>query len=196
MLAAAGGLVILGALARGESAIACPEGTSRAEAEPPAGREQWCERLDRSGTRTRHGPYRASYPDGRPKIQGQFVEGRKAGRWTFWYGNGILFGSGVKREEGEFQNGKEHGLWSRWYDFNVKWEEGEYREGLRDGTWTSWYPVGAKAREGDYRGDREVGVWRSWSPRGEECSPEDHGAPEHAIVDPEGLAAVDREGVS
>lgn len=157
--------------------IACPEGTIRAETRPPAGREQWCERRDQDGKSIRHGPYRAWYADGGLKIEGQFLEGQKSDRWTFWHGNGLLYGKGAKKEEGEFRHGKEHGLWTRWYDFNVKLEEGEYRDGVKHGRWTFWYQIAQKAREGEYWDDQEVGVWLRWNQKGEVCAPEDLGSP-------------------
>ncbi len=187
VVTAVGGLVVLTAmLSRGGPAIACPGGTALTEARPPAGREQWCERLDQSGNRVRHGPYRAWYPDGRIKIEGQFVEGDKSGRWTFWHGNGLWDGKGQKKEEGEFRAGKEHGVWTRWYSLGPKRDEGEYRDGVKRGRWAFWYELGQKEREGQYLDGQEVEVWLRWNQNGNVCPPEDRGTAVQRSDDPEG----------
>lgn len=190
VLTAVTGLAVLTTLlSRGESGIACPRGTALTGARPPAGREQWCEKLDQSGNRVRHGPYRAWYPDGRIKIEGQFVEGDRSGRWTFWHGNGLWDGKGQKKEEGEFRAGKEHGLWTRWYSLGPKRDEGEYRDGVKRGRWASWHELGQKEREGQYLDGQEVGVWRRWNQKGEACPPEDRGTPAPASGDQGGVVS-------
>jgi hypothetical protein len=177
-----GGVVLAVIRSRGELLVTCPDGTVLAEARPPVGREQWCERLP-LGIDRRHGPYRAWYPDGRVKIEGQFVNGRKAGRWVFWHGNGILNGKGVKREEGEFREGREHGRWTRWRDSDITLEEGEYRDGVRHGLWRRYSVLGIKEAEGQYSEGAESGVWYRWNEKGESCPPEDHGAPIRRLDD-------------
>jgi hypothetical protein len=157
--------------------IACPPGAVRVEARPPAGLEEWCERRDPAGTPVRHGAYRAFYPGGRLKVEGQFDEGLRVGGWTYWHGNGIGPGRGQKKEEGEYRAGREHGRWTRWHSLGPRREEGEYRQGVRQGRWTFWSELGQILREGEYRDGQEVGVWRAWSPSGTACPPEDRGAP-------------------
>jgi hypothetical protein len=182
------GIASLFGLPAVDAGITCPAGTTAADARPPAGREEWCERVGRDGSRIRHGPYRAWYPDGRLKIEGQFVEGDKSGHWTFWHGNGLWYGRGQKKEEGEFRAGREDGRWIRWYSLGPKRDEGGYRNGVRQGRWTFWHELGQKDREGDYRDGQETGIWLRWNKKGEDCGPEDQGMPI--------LPSDDRAGVS
>jgi hypothetical protein len=182
------GLAMLLGLPAVNADVTCSGGTAVVEARPPAGREEWCERRGAAGRPIRQGPYRAWYPNGRLKIEGEFLDGEKSGRWTFWHGNGLWPGRGQKKEEGEYRQGREQGTWTRWYSLGPKRDEGNYRDGIRQGRWTFWHELGQKAREGDYRDGREAGVWLRWSKQGEPCAPEEHGTPL--------AAADDRAGVS
>jgi hypothetical protein len=167
-LSAAAAIVLVPAIRHGldEPPLTCPAGATRVEARPPAGPEAWCERAGR-----REGPYRAWYPKGRLKIEGAYAEGKKAGRWTYWHGNGILGGRGQRKEEGEYRDGKEHGPWTRWHALGPRLEAGPYVDGRREGRWTTWSEIGVKLAEGEYREDREIGAWLRWSARGEPCRP-------------------------
>lgn len=53
-----------------------------------------------------------------------YVDGRRFGRWTFYWYN-----SGKKRAEGHFRGGK------------------------REGTWRCWSPAGQLVNQGEYRSD-------------------------------------------
>jgi hypothetical protein len=182
------GLASLLRLPSVDAALTCPGGTL-VEARPPAGREEWCARRSADGRAIRHGPYRAWYPDGRLKIEGEFVEGEKSGRWTFWHGNGLWYGRGQKKEEGEYRHGREQGSWTRWYSLGPKRDEGGYQAGVRQGRWAFWHELGQKDREGEYRDGREAGVWLRWTKQGEACGPEDHGLPAQASDDRAGVSA-------
>jgi hypothetical protein len=165
-----GTAALAGLLARApaDHSLACPAGTARVEARPPAGPEAWCERDGR-----RDGPYRAWYPRGRLKIEGAFADGRKTGRWTYWHGNGLHRRlAGQKKEEGEYRDGREQGRWTRWHALGPKREEGGYVDGRREGRWTVWSEIGVKLAEGEYRDDHETGTWLRWSAKGEPCPPE------------------------
>jgi hypothetical protein len=64
--------------------IGCPLGAERMGQPPPAGFEQWCQRLDEKRNYVRHGSYNSWYENGQKKIQGKYVMGRRHGTWTMW----------------------------------------------------------------------------------------------------------------
>jgi len=169
------GLVVL--RARADAPVACPEGARRVEARSPSGLEQWCERPGQAGRVVRDGPYRAWYPSGRLKIEGQLADGLKTGAWTYWHGNGIAGGRGQASEAGEYRAGREHGRWMRWHSLGSPREAGEYRDGVRQGRWAVWSEIGVPLGEGEYRDGQRTGVWQRWNAKGEACPPEDVGPP-------------------
>jgi hypothetical protein len=163
------------------STIRCPAGTRMVEVAPPAGREQWCES---DGTGVRQGAYRAWFANGRLKIEGQFLDGEKSGRWRSWHGNGLWFGNGQPSEEGAFAKGREEGVWTRWHRNGARFEEGEYRGGRRQGRWRVWYHSGELEREGQYRDSMPYGVWTSRTVTGEACDSVDLGPPPRTAGEP------------
>jgi hypothetical protein len=75
----------------------CPEGASLAGAAPPAGSALWCQLPSGS----RHGHYLRWYPSGKRAEEGEFLNGKKNGRWTEFYEDGsererTLWRRGVK----------------------------------------------------------------------------------------------------
>lgn len=111
----------------------------------------WCERTGG----VKHGPWRETWPTGKPKAEGRYDAGKRDGVWI------------------------EHDL-DGW-----KAERSEYRRGKFHGTWTSWYPSGRIKSVGTYVDGKPVGAWRSWyrdgtlSSEGRWVNGELHGADTH-----------------
>ena len=76
------------------------------------------------------------YPDGQKRIEGEYREGKREGKWTYWYNNGN------------------------------KWSEAVYKAGLRDGKSTVWHENGRKYYEGNYSAGERTGRWRFWDEEG------------------------------
>jgi hypothetical protein len=75
----------------------CPEGASLAGAPPPSGTALWCQLP--SGAR--HGRYLRFFSSGKRAEEGEFLNGKKNGRWTEFYEDGsprerTLWRRGVK----------------------------------------------------------------------------------------------------
>ena len=66
----------------------CPQGSTLRGTPPPRGRTQWCEGADLFGVVRRNGPFRAWHKNGRLRTTGQFVDGKRQGRWTTYDENG------------------------------------------------------------------------------------------------------------
>jgi antitoxin component YwqK of YwqJK toxin-antitoxin module len=111
------------------------------------------------------GHWKATYADGRLLGEGEFVNGKRHGKWTRWYAPGEapmfdnpLYGRSYAWffSEAYFDNGVLHGPWVV-MDGNKKvlsiWE---FRGGKQDGPWVWYYPTGAKRREAIYAGGQLV----------------------------------------
>ena len=81
---------------------------------------------------------------GKKKMEGQYKNGLKNGRWTYWYENR------QKKEEGTYKDGKKDGAIAEWYESGQKKYEGTYKgvdgygDSIKDGKWTDWYDNGQK----------------------------------------------------
>ena len=93
--------------------------------------------------------------------EGEWVDGKRHGKWTLWYGNG------VRMSEGEFWEGKPIGKWTYWHENGARLREGEYTGGLEEGEWTTWYETARKKEQGPYRAGRRHGTrpWPGWCTR-------------------------------
>jgi antitoxin component YwqK of YwqJK toxin-antitoxin module len=76
------------------------------------------------------------------------------------------YDNGVKQYEGAVKNGKREGKWAYWYNNGSPWSECEYKEGRKDGRTTVWYENGYKRYEGFYKDDERSGKWTYWDEKG------------------------------
>jgi hypothetical protein len=72
------------------------------------------------------------YKNGQNKEIGNFKDGKRVGKWTWWHNNG------QKRQEGNFKDGKAGGKWTWWYENGQKQAETNYKDGKEDGKGTGW----------------------------------------------------------
>ena len=72
----------------------------------------------------------STYPNGKKKMEGLSIQGRKEGMWTTWYQNGN------KETEGNYYKGTQTGEWGYYYEDGegVEWV-GESYKGKRTGVW-------------------------------------------------------------
>ena len=68
--------------------------------------------------------------------------------------------------EGEFKNGKRDGKWTFWYENGNKWSEGFFKDGKSEGKRTTYYENGKIRYEAFYRSDERVGTWRFYDENG------------------------------
>jgi len=67
-----------------------------------------------------------------------------------------------KKLEGEYKDMKRDGKWTYWYENGNKWSEGHYKMGVDNGVKTVWYENGEKYYEGKTKDGERVGVWLFW----------------------------------
>jgi antitoxin component YwqK of YwqJK toxin-antitoxin module/predicted esterase len=122
------------------------------------------------------------YENGQNRCEGEFLDGKKDGKWTYWYDNG------AKEMEEEYVKGKPHGDWTYWDKDGEKlgvgeffygtgmwrqWYKGEkkermerYNQGNRHGNWSYWHENGKIRYQSEYRLDQPHGRWSGWTKYG------------------------------
>ncbi|MBO2012462.1 toxin-antitoxin system YwqK family antitoxin [Hymenobacter negativus] len=85
----------------------------------------------------RNGPYKSTFPNGKPDRVGEFRAGRSHGEWLLHYPNGQLL------------------------------QKGSYRDGEEEGEWTSYFPNGQVEWVQHYDAGELHGLSRRFNPAGE-----------------------------
>lgn len=105
-----------------------------------------------------------TYADGTPKVvkyyAGEGLE-KTMVKEAFFYPDGSL------RMEGEYKEGLKHGKWISFYNNGNNWSEGFYKLGINDGKTITWHENGQKYYEGSYADGKRSGVWKFWDEKGE-----------------------------
>ncbi len=115
-----------------------------------------------------------SYPDGSPKRVCVYLgkgEGREMIRETTYYPNKQM------QMDGRYVNGKRDGKWMYWYENGTVWSEGFYLKGKADGKRTTYFENGKIRYEGSYKEDLRVGKWSFFDETGRLLQEVDYSAP-------------------
>jgi antitoxin component YwqK of YwqJK toxin-antitoxin module len=99
------------------------------------------------------------YANGTPKII-KYYKGE--GRSKTMVKEAFYYPDGQVRMEGEYKEGSKHGRWVSFYQNGNKWSEGNYNEGTKDGKTITWHENGQKYYEGAYKNGERSGVWKFW----------------------------------
>jgi antitoxin component YwqK of YwqJK toxin-antitoxin module len=93
----------------------------------------------------RHGPFRQYFKNGMVACEGEFVQGRKTGVWTYFLANGQV------KAVGRYADDLLVGDWE-WYRENGQlMQTGSFStEGLKHGRWRRYDPAGALLDETDF----------------------------------------------
>lgn len=92
--------------------------------------------------------------------EGEVIDGKEVGPWTFWYENGNV------QTKGFFINGQPDSTWL-WYTETGKLSKsGSYKNGLEDGVWLTYHENGTLSDSGSFVGSRMVSLWKSWYDNG------------------------------
>jgi antitoxin component YwqK of YwqJK toxin-antitoxin module len=107
---------------------------------------------------------------------GEFKNGLREGKCTSYRDR-------QKQEEGNYLDGKQAGKHTRWYVTGQKQKEGNYLDGKQAGKHTRWYVTGQKQKEGNYLDGKLVGKFTQWHQNGgkkgaQPTSPEENKRPE------------------
>lgn len=81
---------------------------------------------------------------------------------AFFYENGQKRMEGEYNREG-----KKDGKWTYWYENGNKWSEGYFSEGLNHKERTTWHENGNLHYTGVYDKGKRVGVWKFYNEEGE-----------------------------
>lgn len=78
-----------------------------------------------------------------------------------------FYKNGKLRMEGKLINGKREGVWKSYYEDGNLWSVGMYVNGKRQGTGVVFYSNGKKYMEGDYKDDVRDGKWFFYNEKGD-----------------------------
>ena len=90
------------------------------------------------------------HDNGTKSVEGQFVNGKQQGIWTFYHENGKLF------RTGKYVDGRADGQWVIWREDGSKWSEQTYINGQLNGVETRWHPNGQKQSEATWQGGKTI----------------------------------------
>jgi hypothetical protein len=99
------------------------------------------------------------HDNGAKSVEGQFVNGKQQGVWTFYHENGKLF------RTGKYVDGRADGQWAIWRDDGSKWSEQTYINGQLNGVETRWHPNGQKQSEATWQGGKTIAK-QEWDEQG------------------------------
>lgn len=99
-----------------------------------------------------HGPYVDFHSTGQKQSEGQYHDGARSGRWTFWDVNG------VKSGETNFSGGDYHGERTQYFANGKPRMIEQYTKGRRDGLVQEYSEDGKLIRQVQYKDDRQVSV--------------------------------------
>lgn len=68
--------------------------------------------------------------------------------------------------DGEYVDGKKEGRWVSYYANGNKMSEGAYRQGLKEGHWLQYWPGGQVKSEGTFSGGKFTGYYVCWHDNG------------------------------
>lgn len=122
----------------------------------------------KNGNFVHNNPHREFHPNGKISGIGNLEEGRKIGKWTYFYENGM------KESEGDYGT------------YTYQHEHGDFYFSIKIGIWKYWYNTGNKKAEGKYDGqvieemnfskDAQTakalrkGNWQYFNPKGDTIS--------------------------
>jgi len=125
----------------------------------------------------RQGSWQGTYPSGRVRYQGQFIDDRPTGTFRYFHNDGSLraelfhtpgndtvsavyFHRNRQRMAlGQFVNNQRVGPWRFFSDMGVKLAENNYENGALQGKSVTFFPGGAIAETVEYMHNEKDGAW-------------------------------------
>lgn len=93
------------------------------------------------GEELRHGKWQEWYPNGQPKMSGQYNHDKKVGQFTYWHSNG------QKAAEGQYLADKHEATWVWWHQNGQKSVTGSFQNGLLVDQWRWWAEDGKLTKQ-------------------------------------------------
>lgn len=107
-----------------------------------------------------HGPFKDVDEKGRLRREGNYVMGKKDGKWLEYFTDGKLI------SEVEYDNDKLNGVARYYYDNGTPKTESHYTGGKRNGSHITWYENGKIREEGRYAMDERDSIWKKYDHSG------------------------------
>jgi antitoxin component YwqK of YwqJK toxin-antitoxin module len=120
------------------------------------------------------------YPSGKVRAEGRYRNGKRSGKWQFYYPDGQLeqigifnnkgeyngdwvwyYPSGAVRIEQAFIDGMEDGAFREYAEDGTIIAQGDYIEGLQHGDWVIY--TGLEQTEGRFKDGERHGKWKTYS---------------------------------
>ena len=99
------------------------------------------------------------HDNGTKSVEGQFVNGKQQGIWTFYHENGNRF------RTGQYVDGRADGQWIIWREDGSNWSEQTYVSGQWNGVETRWHSNGQKQSEATWQGGKTIAK-QEWDEKG------------------------------
>ncbi|NVO31653.1 PD40 domain-containing protein [Hymenobacter lapidiphilus] len=100
------------------------------------------------------------YPDGKPHVWKELLNGEASGTWLEWYPSGAI------RYRAAWWQGKGHGTWEYFYPTGLRESAEVYEQDLLVGLASRYHPNGQLATEGSYLRGQRHGYVRTFAPDG------------------------------
>lgn len=131
--------------------LTCPAGTVQKGGKVSKDQGTFCVKAAQAGNEpVLHGPYIDFWANGQKQSEGQYLDGARSGRWTFWDANG------VKTGETEFVAGDYSGTRVEYYSNGNKKLEQMWVKGKKEGLETAYAEDGKKIYEAEFKGGQSV----------------------------------------
>lgn len=147
------------------------------------------------GRQVRHGGFLRNHPNGRPAVEGRYLNGRPVGIWSWWDDEGHLLRQ--IRKDGQFEEqlfgedihdpntvyvntakqrvaqgilkfDKGHGRWSYWFPDGMLKAQGNFLGGIPEGRWVTYYEDGQIRGIDEYQLGLPHGLYMRAYPSGQE----------------------------
>ncbi|MEQ8907784.1 MAG: hypothetical protein RIC95_01205 [Vicingaceae bacterium] len=100
------------------------------------------------------GLWETYYLNGQLKSKGEYLDGKKYGKWSYYFQNGTLEQEGFYDKNGEFT-----GTWKWYYDDSKLLRTEEFRRGLEDGILEEYDRKGNLITKGEFFDGEKEGEW-------------------------------------
>jgi hypothetical protein len=72
---------------------------------------------------------KGQWNNGNTRIKGQYINGKREGKWTWHYENGLKMDDGPKSQEGNYKDGNKDGKWTEWDEDGQIISESNWKDG-------------------------------------------------------------------
>src|SRR3989344_8243216 len=107
------------------------------------------------------GAYLEWYPDGTPKLERQYIEGRMDGEQREYFPSGHL------KVCAHYKNDQHDGLHEEWHENGVLARKAHFHEVKKEGQMGEWYPNGNSKLDAYFLADQPDGVQTEWHENGQ-----------------------------